>query len=67
MRLILVISWQAMLRESLKITIAINWNINSFLASGKFRRLLMIFANNLDLDQDRRNVHPELDPNHLPL
>ena len=26
-----------------------------------------IFANNLDPDQDRQNVGPDLDPNHLKL
>ena len=29
--------------------------------------LLIIFANSLDPDQDRQNVGPDLDPNHLTL
>ena len=42
--------------------------INSFLASGDFSRLLLItFAKCLDPDQDRQNVGPDLDPNHLTL
>ena len=32
---------------------------------GNFCRLLMTFANSLDPDQVRRNVSPDLDPNHL--
>ena len=36
--------------------------INSFLASGNFCRLLITFANSLDLDQDRCFVGPDLDP-----
>ena len=32
-------------------------------ASGKICRLLIIFANSLDPDQDRQNVGPDLDPN----
>ena len=39
----------------------------SFLASGDFYRLLIAFANRLDTDQDRQNVGPDLDPNHLTL
>ena len=38
---------------------------NSFLCSGNFCRLLITFANNLDPDQDRQNVGPDLDPNNL--
>ena len=38
---------------------------NYFLASGDFYRLLTTFANNLDLDQAKQNVEPDLDPNHL--
>ena len=34
-------------------------------ASGDFCRLLKIFENNLDPDQDRQNVSPDLDPNCL--
>ena len=41
--------------------------INSLLASGDFCRLLMIFANSLDPDQDRQNVGPDLGPNILTL
>ena len=33
------------------------------IASGDFYHLLITFANSLDLDQDRRNVGPDLDPN----
>ena len=38
-------------------------DINALPASCQFRRLLMIFANSLDLDQDQQN----LDPNSLTL
>ena len=34
-----------------------------FLVSGDFCRLLIIFPNSLDPDQDRQNVGPDLDPN----
>ena len=34
--------------------------INSFLASGDFCWLLIIFAKSLDRDQDRHSVHPDL-------
>ena len=40
---------------------------NPFLASGDFCRLLIIFANSLDPDQDRQNVGPDLDLNCLTL
>ena len=40
---------------------------NSFLASGNYCFLLIAFANSLDPDQDRQNVGPDLDPNHLML
>ena len=40
---------------------------NSFLASGDFCHLLIIFVIGLDPDQDRQNVHPDPDPNHLTL
>ena len=36
---------------------------NSYLASGDFCHLLITFANSLELDQDRQNVGPDLDPN----
>ena len=39
--------------------------IDSFLSSGDFCRLLITFANSSDPDQDRQNVGPDLDPNHL--
>ena len=42
-------------------------HINTFLASGNFCRLLINFANSFDLDQDRQNVGPDLDPNRLTL
>ena len=38
-------------------------DINTLPASFQFRRLLMIIANSLDLDQDQQN----LDPNSLAL
>ena len=41
--------------------------LDSFLASGNFCRLLIIFANSLDPDQDRHSVGPDLDPNCLTL
>ena len=40
---------------------------NSFLASGEFCNLLIIFTNSLEPDQDRQNVGPDLDPNCLTL
>ena len=40
---------------------------NSFLASSDFCRLLITFANNLDPDQDRQNVGPDLDLKYLTL
>ena len=40
---------------------------NSFLASGKFCSLLIIFTNSLEPDQDRQNVGPDLNPNCLTL
>ena len=41
--------------------------VNSFLASGDFCHLLIAIANNLDPDQDRHNVGPDLGPNCLTL
>ena len=41
--------------------------LNSLPASGKFCRLLIIFANSLDPDQARQNVGPDLDPYCLTL
>ena len=40
-------------------------SINSFLASADFCRLQITFANNLDPDQNRQNVGPDLGPNHF--
>ena len=40
---------------------------NSFPTSGDFCCLLITFANNLDPDQARQNVGPDLDPNCLTL
>ena len=37
--------------------------INSFLASGDFCHLPIIFANSLDPDQDRHKVGPDLNKN----
>ena len=37
------------------------WRFNSFLVSGDFCRLLIIFVNSLDQDQARQNVGPDLD------
>ena len=42
-----------------------NFNVNSFLSSGNFFHLLITFANSLNLDQDRQNIGPHLDPNCL--
>ena len=39
----------------------------NFVACGYFCRLLKTFANNLDPDQARQNVGPDLDPNCLTL
>ena len=41
--------------------------LNSFLASGEFCSMLMIFENSLDPDQDLHSVGPDLDPNCLTL
>ena len=41
--------------------------ISSFLACSDLCRLLITFANCLDPDQDRQNVDPYLDPDHLTL
>ena len=41
--------------------------LNSFPASDDFCHLLITFANNLDPDQARQNVGPDLDPNCLTL
>ena len=41
--------------------------LNSFLAKGDFCCLLITFANNLDLDQDRHFVGPDLARNCLTL
>ena len=38
---------------------------NPLLASSDFCRLLITFANRLDLDQDHDSVGPDLDPNCL--
>ena len=38
---------------------------SSLPASGNFCHLLITFANNLDPDQARQNVWPDLDPNCL--
>ena len=40
-------------------------SVNSFLANGDFRHLLIAFANILDPDQDQQNIGPDLDPNCL--
>ena len=40
-------------------------DISSFLVSIHFRHQLITFANNLDPDQARQNVGPDLDPNWL--
>ena len=40
--------------------------INSFLASGDFCCLLIVFANSLDPGQYRQNIGPELDTDRLP-
>ena len=40
---------------------------NSLLASSEFCRLLITFTDSLDSDQDRQNVCPDLDQNHLTL
>ena len=45
----------------------LNTIVHSFLVRGDVSRLLMKFANSLDLDQDRQNVGPDLDPNRLTL
>ena len=39
--------------------------LKSLLASGDFCRLLIIFANSLDPDQDKQNIGPYVDPNCL--
>ena len=41
--------------------------LDFLLASGDYCHLLITFANGLDLDQDRHNVGPNLDPNSLTL
>ena len=38
---------------------------SSFLVSGDFYHLLIIFANSLDPDQERQNVGPDLGPNRF--
>ena len=46
------------------------WNktsANSLPARADFYRLLISLAKGLDLDQDRQNVGPDLDPNCLKL
>ena len=43
------------------------YHSNSLPASGDFCRLLLIFANSFDPDQDRQDVGPDLDPNCLTL
>ena len=40
--------------------------INSFLASGDFCCLLIVFANSLDPGQYQQNICPELDTDRLP-
>ena len=42
-------------------------DFNPFLARGNFCHLLITFANNLDPEQDRQNLGPDLDPNCLTL
>ena len=42
-----------------------NLAVDSFLASSDFCCWLKAFANSLDTDQDRQNVGPDLDSNHL--
>ena len=37
-------------------------NFQLFSVSDEFCRLLLIFANSLDLEQARQNVEPDLDP-----
>ena len=53
--------------ESGGISTNIEFRIPSSVDSGEFCRLLITFANGLDPDQDRQNVGPDLDPNHLTL
>ena len=51
----------------LKLFINIAIYLISYLASSYFIHLLITFANSLNPDQDRQNVGPDLDPNHLML
>ena len=39
--------------------------LNSFLASGDFCRMVIIFTNSVDPDHYRQNVGADLDPNRL--
>ena len=41
--------------------------VYSFLVNGDFCRLLITFENNLEPDQDRQNVDPDLVPKGLTL
>ena len=41
--------------------------LSGSMLTGKFCRLLITLANNLDPDQDRQNVGPDMDPNRLTL
>ena len=41
--------------------------VNSFHASGDFCRLLRIFVNSLDADQEQKSKGPDLDQNFLSL
>ena len=41
--------------------------LKDFLCNIDCCRLLIIFANSLELDQDRQSVGPDVDPNHLKL
>ena len=56
-----------MLTERTKTTQGNSYKVKSFPASDDFCRLLITFANNLDSDQARQNVGPDLDPNCLAL
>ena len=50
-----------------KVKSSVSYVRNGRMVSSDFCGLLITYANSLDPDQDRHNVGPDLDPNHLTL
>ena len=54
------------LKNKVLLNSSISWShVNYFHASGGICRVMILFANSSDPDQDWQNVGPDLDPNFL--